>query len=104
MQCYRKIVIHEKITLKIVTLKRLVELLTTVRHFDEHSEVKISNVDKVTRELLQYCRDKTRASCDACENNEDNLLIFLKFYQNDTVGRNSGLPYENNKISNVSNS
>ena len=54
----------------------------------------------VPHELLQFCRDK---SCEySHENNEDNFfLILLIFYQNDTVGENYHLPYENNKIPNV---
>ena len=59
---------------------------------------KINNTDKRinnwlkrddTRELLQFCRDKTHASCDACENNEDDfidipevIIKIDKFYNN----------------------
>ena len=59
---------------------------------------KINNTDKRinnwlkrddTRELLQFCRDKTYASHDACENNEDNfvdipevIIKIDKFYNN----------------------
>ena len=59
---------------------------------------KINNTDKRinnwlkrddTRELLQFCRDKTRASFDACENFEDdfvnipNVIMKIdKFYNN----------------------
>ena len=61
---------------------------------------KINNTDKRinnwlkredTRELLQFCRDKTHASCDACENDEDNfvdipgvIMKIDKFYNNNT--------------------
>ena len=59
---------------------------------------KINNTDKRinnwlkrddTRELLQFCRDKTHVSCDACENNEDDfidipevIIKIDKFYNN----------------------
>lgn len=59
---------------------------------------KINNTDKRinnwlkrddTRELLQFCRDKTHASRDACENNEDDfinipdvIIKIDKFYNN----------------------
>ena len=54
----------------------------------------------VPHELLQFCRDKSCEPCDACENINDEFSYItglLKFYQNDTVSRNSDLPYENNK-------
>ena len=50
-----------------------------------------------THELLQFCRDKSWDPNGAHENNEDNFLILLIFYQKYTVPENSLLPYENNK-------
>ena len=70
---------------------------------------KINNTDKRinkwlkredTRELLQFCRDKTHEPFGACENNEDNFSYItglLRFYQKDIDPENSHLPYENNK-------
>ena len=53
------------------------------------------------RELLQFCRDKLHDPNGSPRNNEDEFSditgITEIFYQNDTVSRNSHLPYENNK-------
>ena len=47
-----------------------------------------------------FAEIKTRASCDAHENDEDNfsdITGLLKFYQKDMVSENSHLPCESNK-------
>ena len=51
----------------------------------------------VPHELLQFCRDKSRDPNGSCENDEDNFSYItglLKFYQNNTDGRNSDYQYE----------
>ena len=54
----------------------------------------------VPHELLQFYRNEKIREIPACENDEDNFIDItglLKFYQNNTDGRNSHLPYKNNK-------
>ena len=74
---------------KMYLVSDLLKQYNEINHTDKRINNWLKRED--TRELLQFCRDKTYASCDAHENNEDEfidipevIIRIDKFYNNNT--------------------